>query len=84
MKKMDFEGATVEEGANWIHSTVNEETGLTNPVYTLAQAVNLNTIDEGGDNESYVVLDPQNGGLDVTEKYNSAWEIMDEARTKLM
>ena len=64
MRSVNFQGLLVEEGANWIEGTVGES-GKTNPIWELAQQVNLKTDkDYWNKDGNHLVLDQQ--GNDVT------------------
>ena len=44
IKYTNFEGDTIEEGANWINGTQSQKTGHENPIWTLSKEAKLKTI----------------------------------------
>jgi hypothetical protein len=56
-----------EQGANWVHGWQNDDTGIKNPIAELADKVNLRK--NADEDNSYIVLDPENGGKDITSEF---------------
>ena len=77
IKSLDLQGAIVEEGANWIHGWENEKKGSKNPIATLAEKVDLETIDES--DPTYILRDPTQRGKIVTKNLDDAYEELYES-----
>lgn len=71
LKSINFQGRTVEEGANWVTGTQiekeNGELGPENPVWTLAKEAGL----ECNELKDVIVFDSDNNGKNITKKFTT-------------
>ncbi len=75
MKCTQFNNQTIEEGANWIQGLVNNETGEENPIWTLAQIMQL---DVEEDHFKELAVDATQNGKDVTEEFGEIYDEFEE------
>lgn len=81
IKYSNFEGETIEEGANWITGTKSKKTGRENPIWTLAREAGLTTIPV---QDTSMCLDSSKNGADVTDDFDNAWESIEAKAEKLL
>lgn len=74
IKYTNFDGETIEEGANWITGTKSKTTKRENPIWTLAREAGLKTI---GVQDNSLCLDASRNGANVTEQFDDAWESLE-------
>ena len=70
VKKLDFCGKIVEEGAQWLHGLERKKPKGINPIWKLAKKVKLGGFLDDDEGDHDICKDATDNGKNITKKYN--------------